>query len=199
MPTPPRIECAQTYRTADLVPLLDEVKRAYASYRRFVLDSGMFNAFGSDNRLGKCCGYVSDFSDEYEGELLIGEYCGAVPARPSSSTAIPEVIEEADASGGDVLDVALARMRGFNERVYRGVLDDDPIFFADVFWYGLKKLDQFAEAMVKVDEKAWQEYVDNLARVYAEPAEELATGMDKQQLDGFAKALKALEKGPKAV
>ncbi len=198
LPTPTRIECKQTYCTADLVPLLDEVKRAYASYRRFVLDSGMFNAFGSDNRLGTCCGYVSDFSDEHEGELLIGEYCGSVPARPSSPAAIPRVIEEADASGGDALDVALARMHGFNERVYRGVLDDDPIFFADVFWYGLKKLDQFAEDMVEVDEKAWQEYVDSLAHAYAEPAEELATGMDKQQLDSFSKALKALEKGSKA-
>ena len=199
LPAPPRIACKQIYCAADLVLLLDEVKRAYASYRRFVLDSGMFNAFGSDNRLGKCCGYVSDFSDEYEGEQLMGEYCGAVPARPSSSAAIPRVIEEADAPDGDALDVALARMRGFNERVYRGVLDDDPIYFADVFWYGLKKLDQFAEGMVKVDEKTWQEYVDNLACAYAEPAEELATGMDKQQLDGFSKALKALEKGPKAV
>lgn len=199
LPAPPRIACKQIYCAADLVLLLDEVKRAYASYRRFVLDSGMFNAFGSDNRLGKCCSYVSDFSDEYEGELLIGEYCGSVPARPSSSAAIPQVIEEADASGGDALDVALARMHGFNARVYRGVLDDDPIYFADVFWYGLKKLDQFAEDMVKVDKKAWQEYVDSLARAYAESAEELATGMDKQQLDGFSKALKALEKGPKAV
>lgn len=198
LPTPPRIACKQTYCTADLVPLLDEVKRAYASYRRFVLDSGMFNTFGSDNRLGKCCGYVSDFSDEYEGELLIGEYCGTVPARPSSSAAIPQVIEEADAPDGDALDVALARMRGFNKRVYRGILDDDPIYFADVFWYGLRKLDQFAESMVKVDEKAWQNYVDNLARAYAEPAEELATGMDKQQLEGFSKAVKALEKGSKA-
>ena len=89
-------------------------------------------------------------------------------------------------------------MCGFNKRVYRGILDDDPIYFADVFWYGLKKLDQFAEGMVKVDEKAWQNYVDNLARAYAEPAEELATGMDKQQLEGFSKAVKALEKGFKA-
>ena len=67
-----------------------------------------------------------------------------------------------------------------------------------MFWYGLKKLDQFAEDMVEVDEKAWQEYVDSLAHAYAEPAEELATGMDKQQLDSFSKALKALEKGSKA-
>ena len=89
-------------------------------------------------------------------------------------------------------------MHGFNERAYRGVLDDDPICFADVFWYGLKKLDQFAEGMVKVDEKTWQSYVDDLARAYAEPAEELATGMDKQQLEGFSKAVKALEKGLKA-
>lgn len=198
LPTPPRIACKQTYCTEDLVPLLDEVKRAYASYRRFVLDSGMFNAFGSANRLGECCGYISDFSDEYEGEQRIGEFCGTVPVRPSSSAAIPQVIEEADAPDGDALDVALARMRGFNKRVYRGILDDDPIYFADVFWYGLKKLDQFSEGMVKVDEKAWQNYVDNLARAYAEPAEELATGMDKQQLEGFSKAVKALEKGSKA-
>lgn len=198
LPTPPRIACKQTYCTADLVPLLDEVKRAYASYRRYVLDSGMFNAFGSANRLGECCGYISDFSDEYEGEQRIGEFCGTVPTRPSSFAAIPRVIEEADAPDGDALDVALARMRGFNKRVYRGILDDDPIYFADVFWYGLKKLDQFSEGMVKVDEKAWQNYVDNLARAYAEPAEELATGMDKQQLEGFSKAVKALEKGSKA-
>lgn len=198
LPTPPRIACKQTYCTADLVPLLDEVKRAYASYRRYVLDSGMFNAFGSANRLGECCGYISDFSDEYEGEQRIGEFCGAVPARPSSSAAIPRVIEEADAPDGDALDVALARMRGFNKRVYRGILDDDPIYFADVFWYGLKKLDQFSEGMVKVDEKTWRSYVDDLARAYAEPAEELATGMDKQQLEGFSKAVKALEKGSKA-
>lgn len=198
LPTPPRIACKQTYCTADLVPLLDEVKRAYTSYRRYVLDSGMFNAFGSANRLGECCGYISDFSDEYEGEQHIGEFCGTVPARPSSFAAIPRVIEEADAPDGDALDVALVRMRGFNKRVYRGILDDDPIYFADVFWYGLKKLDQFAESMVKVDEKAWQNYVDNLARAYAETAEELATGMDKRQLEGFSKAMKALEKSPKA-
>lgn len=198
LPTPPRIACKQTYCTADLVPLLDEVKRAYASYRRYVLDSGMFNAFGSANRLGECCGYISDFSDEYEGEQRIGEFCGTVPTRPSSFAAIPRVIEEADAPDGDALDVALARMRGFNKRVYRGILDDDPIYFADVFWYGLKKLDQFAEGMVKVDEKAWQNYVDNLARAYAEPAGELAMGMDKQQLEGFSKAVKALEKSSKA-
>lgn len=198
LPTPPRIACKQTYCTEDLVPLLDEVKRAYASYRRFVLDSGMFNAFGSANRLGECCGYISDFSDEYEGEQRIGEFCGTVPVRPSSSAAIPQVIEEADAPDGDALDVALARMRGFNKRVYRGILDDDPIYFADVFWYGLKKLDQFIEGMVKVDEKTWQSYVDDLARAYVEPAEELATGMDKQQLEGFSKAVKALEKGSKA-
>ena len=193
LPTPPRIACGQTYCTADLVPLLDEVKHAYASYRRYVLDSGMFNAFGSANRLGECCGYISDFSDEYEGEQRMGEFCGAVPARPSSSAAIPRVTD------GDALDVALARMRGFNKRVYRGILDDDPIYFADVFWYGLRKLDQFVEGMVKVDEKAWQNYVDNLARAYAEPAKELATDMDKQQLEGFSKAVKALEKGSKAV
>lgn len=198
LPTPPRIACRQTYCTADLVPLLDEVKRAYASYRRYVLDSGMFNAFGSANRLGECCGYISDFSDEYEGEQRIGEFCGTVPTRPSSFAAIPQVIEEADAPDGDALDIALARMRGFNKRVYRGILDDDPIYFADVFWYGLKKLDQFTEGMVKVDEKAWQNYVDNLARAYAEPAEELATDMDKQQLEGFSKAVKALEKGSRA-
>lgn len=198
LPTPPRIACKQTYCTADLVPLLDEVKRAYASYRRYVLDSGMFNAFGSANRLGECCGYISDFSDEYEGEQRIGEFCGTVPTRPSSFAAIPRVIEEADAPDGDALDVALARMRGFNKRVYRGILDDDPIYFADVFWYGLKKLDQFAEGMVKVDEKAWQNYVDNLARAYAESAGELAMGMDKQQLEGFSKAVKALEKSSKA-
>lgn len=198
LPTPPRIACRQTYCTADLVPLLDEVKRAYASHRRYVLDSGMFNAFGSANRLGECCGYISDFSDEYEGEQRIGEFCGTVPARPSSFAAIPRVIEEADAPDGDALDIALARMRGFNKRVYRGILDDDPIYFADVFWYGLKKLDQFTEGMVKVDEKTWQSYVDDLARAYVELAEELATGMDKQQLEGFSKAVKALEKGSKA-
>ena len=121
-----------------------------------------------------------------------------MPTRPSSFAAIPRVIEEADAPDGDALDVALARMRGFNKRVYRGILADDPIYFADVFWYGLKKLDQFAEGMVKVDEKAWQNYVDNLARAYAEPAGELAMGMDKQQLEGFSKAVKALEKSSKA-
>ncbi len=82
LPTPPRIACKQTYCTADLVPLLDEVKRAYASYRRYVLDSGMFNAFGSANRLGECCGYISDFSDEYEGEQHIGEFCGYSACSP---------------------------------------------------------------------------------------------------------------------
>ena len=126
-----------------------------------MLESGFFNAFVSANRLGECCGYISDFSDEYEGEQRIGEFCGTVPTRPSSFAAIPQVIEEADAPDGDALD-------------------------------------QFSEGMVKVDEKAWREYVVNLARAYAEPAEELATGMDKQQLEGFSKAVKELEKGSKA-
>ncbi len=67
----------------------------------------------------------------------------------------PELVDEASAEGGDSLEVAVVRMREFNGRRYDGVLDEDPARHVNAFWYGLKKLSQYCEAAVRVDERAW--------------------------------------------
>lgn len=195
LPNQPRVACKQAYRTADLLPLLDEVKRAFASYRRFVLDNGLFSAFGSSVSSSDCCGFVEDAWSDFTGERVVGTYDGSISARHLGEMGIPELIEEAASPTGDSLDVTIGRMHGFNKRVYHGILDDEPVYFADVFWYGLKKLNQFSEGMVAVDERAWTDFMDKLAYAYVEPAKDLATGMDKQQLDCFAAAIASLGDG----
>lgn len=192
LPNPPHVSCHQVYSASDLLPLLDEVKRAYGSYRRFVLDNGLFNAFGSSRSAADCQGIVEDISDELVGERMVGTYGGSLPLRRGDVVEIPELIEEDAAPSGDTLEIACRRMHEFNKRVYHGILDDEPVYFADVFWYGLKKLVQFSEGMVDADERSWANFVDKLSYAYIEPAKDLAMGMDEQQVRCFVAAVESL-------
>ena len=91
-------------------------------------------------------------------------------------------MDEASAEGGDSLEVAVARMREFNGRRYDGVLDEDPARHVNALWYGLKKLSQYCEAAVRVDERARDCFIDKVQYAYDEPVGRLAAQMDDKQV-----------------
>lgn len=133
-----------------------------------------------------------DYDSRLDEDVLVGEYDGATGHDVRREVAIPELADEASAEGGDSLEVAVTRMREFNGRRYDGVLDEDPTRHVNAFWYGLKKLSQYCEAAVRVDERAWDCFIDKVQFAYDEPVGRLATQMDDKQVEAFVAAVDAL-------
>lgn len=153
----------------------------------------MFCAFGAGSPHGICRGSsYFDYDDRFDEDVLVGEYDGATRHNVRREVAIPELVDEASVDGGDSLEVAVARMREFNGRRYDGVLDEDPTHHVNAFWYGLKKLSQYCEAAVRVDERAWDCFIDKVQFAYDEPVGRLATQMDDKQVAAFVAAVDAL-------
>ena len=123
------------------------------------------------------------------------EYDGTTRHNVRREVAIPVLVEEASPEGEDSLQVAVARMHEFNGRRYDGVLDEDPARHVDAFWYGLKKLSQYCEAAVRVDERAWDCFIDKVQFVYDDPVGRLAAQMDEKQAAAFVAAVDALGAG----
>ena len=190
------VACETACDAEELSELLAQVKKSFETYRRVVADGGLFCAFGSDAPHGICCGtsYL-DYDSRLDEDVLVGEYDGATRYTVRREVAIPELVDEASAEGGDSLKVAVARMREFNGRRYDGVLDEDPARHVNAFWYGLKKLSQYCEAAVRVDERAWDCFIDKVQFAYDEPVGRLATQMDDKQVAAFVAAVDALGAG----
>lgn len=168
-------------------------KQRELTYKRVVAGGGLFSAFGTDSPHGVCSGLsYFDYDSRLDEDVLVGEYDGATRHNVRREVAIPELVEEVSAEGGDSLEVALARMCEFNGRRYDGVLDEDPARHVNAFWYGLKKLSQYCEAAVRVDERAWDCFIDKVQFAYDEPAGRLATQMDDEQVAAFVAAVDAL-------
>jgi len=187
------VACETACDAGELSELLAQVKKSFATYRRVVADGGLFCAFGSDSPHGICRGsnYL-DYDSRLDEDVLVGGYDGATRHDVCREVPIPELVDEASAEGGDSLKVAAARMREFNGRRYDGVLDEDPARHVNAFWYGLKKLGQYCEATVRVDERAWDCFVDKVQFAYDEPAGRLATQMDDRQVAAFVAAVDVL-------
>lgn len=168
-------------------------KQRELTYKRVVADCGLFCALGSGSPHGICRGssYL-DYDSRLDEDVVVGEYDGATRHTVRREVAIPELVDEASAEGGDSLEVALARIREFNGRRYDGVLDEDPVRHVNAFWYGLKKLSQYCEAAVRVDERAWDCFIDKVQLAYDEPVGRLATQMDDKQVAAFVAAVDAL-------
>lgn len=177
------ITCETGYDAGELAELLAQVKKSFETYRRVVADGGLFCAFGAGSPHGICRGSsYFDYDDRLDEDVLVGEYDGATRHNVRREVTIPELVDEASAVGGDSLEVAVARMREFNGRCYDGVLDEDPARHVNAFWYGLKKLSQYCEAAVRVDERAWDCFIDKVQFAYDEPVGRLATQMDNKQV-----------------
>lgn len=187
------VACETACDTGELSELLVQVKKSFATYRRVVADGGLFCAFGSGSPHGICRGssYL-DYDSWLDEDVLVGEYDGATRHDVRREVAIPELVDEASAEGGDSLEVAVARMQEFNGRRYDGVLDEDPARHVDAFWYGLKKLSQYCEAAVRVDERAWDCFIDKVQFAYDEPVGRLAMLMDDKQVAAFVAAVNEL-------
>lgn len=187
------VVCETACDTGELFELLVQVKKSFEAYRRVVADGGLFCAFGSGSPHGICRGSsYFDYDSRLDEDVLVGEYDGATRHDVRREVAIPELVDEASTDGGDTLEVAVARMREFNGRRYDGVLDEDPARHVNAFWYGLKKLSQYCEAAVRVDERAWDCFLDKVQFAYDEPVGRLATQMDDKQVEAFVAAVDAL-------
>ena len=193
LPKPACVACEMACDTGELSELLAQVKKSFETYRRVVADGGLFCAFGSGSPHGICRGssYLG-YDSRLDEDVLVGEYDGATRHDVRREVPIPELVDEASAEGGDSLEVAVARMREFNGRRYDGVLDEDPARHVNAFWYGLKKLSQYCEAAVRVDERAWDCFIDKVQFAYDEPVGRLATQMDDKQVEAFVAAVDAL-------
>ena len=192
----PELACVACEAACDaglLAELLAQVKKSFETYRRVVADGGLFSAFGTGSPHGICSGLsYFDYDSRLDEDVLVGEYDGATRHNVRREVAIPELVEEASAEGGDSLEVAVARMREFNGRRYDGVLDEDPARHVNAFWYGLKKLSQCCEAAVRVDERAWDCFIDKVQFAYDDPVGRLAAQMDEKQAAAFVAAVDAL-------
>ena len=168
-------------------------KQRELTYKRVVADGGLFCAFGSGSPHGICRGSsYFDYDSRLDEDVLVGEYDGATRHDVRREVTIPELVDEASAEGGDSLEVAVARMREFNGRRYDGVLDEDPTRHVNAFWYGLKKLSQYCETAVRVDERAWDCFIDKVQFAYDEPVGRLAVQMDDEQVAAFVAAVDKL-------
>lgn len=192
----PELACVACEAACDaglLAELLAQVKKSFETYRRVVADGGLFCAFGTGSPHGICRGSsYFDYDDRLDEDVLVGEYDGATRHNVRREVAIPELVDETSADGGDSLEVAVARMREFNGRHYDGVLDEDPARHVNAFWYGLKKLSQYCEAAVRVDERAWDCFIDKVQFAYDDPVGRLATQMDDKQVAAFVAAVDEL-------
>lgn len=193
----PELACVACEAACDaglLAELLAQVKKSFETYRRVVADSGLFCAFGAGSPHGICRGSsYFDYDDRLDEDVLVGEYDGATRHNVRREVAIPELVDETSADGGDSLEIAVARMREFNGRHYDGVLDEDPARHVNAFWYGLKKLSQYCEAAVRVDERVWDCFIDKVQYAYDEPVGRLAAQMDDKQVAAFVAAVDALD------
>ena len=193
LPEPACVACEASFDAGLLSELLAQVKKSFETYRRVVADGGLFSAFGMGSPHGICSGTsYYDYDSRYDEDVLVGEYDGATRHDVRREDPIPELVDEASAEGGDSLKVAVARMREFNGRRYDGVLDEDPARHVNAFRYGLKKLSQYCEAAVRVDERAWDCFIDKVQFAYDEPVGRLATQMDDKQVAAFVAAVDAL-------
>lgn len=193
LPEPACVACEASFDAGLLAELLAQVKKSFETYRRVVADGGLFSAFGTGSPHGICSGLsYFDYDSRLDEDVLVGEYDGATRHNVRREVAIPELVEEASAEGGDSLEVAVARMREFNGRRYDGVLDEDPARHVNAFWYGLKKLSQYCEAAVRVNERAWDCFIDKVQFAYDEPVGRLATQMDDKQVAAFVAAVNVL-------
>lgn len=187
------VACETACDAGELSELLAQVKKSFETYRRVVADGGLFCAFGAGSPHGVCQGSsYFDYDSRLDEDVLVGEYDGATRHDVRREVPIPELVDEASAEGGDSLEVAVARMREFNGRRYDGVLDEDPARHVNAFWYGLKKLSQYCEAAVRVDERAWDCFIDKVQFAYDEPVGRLATQMDDKQVAAFVAAVEVL-------
>lgn len=196
LPEPARVAIETACDAGELSELLAQVKKSFETYRRVVADGGLFCAFGTGSPHGVCSGLsYFDYDSRLDEDVLVGEYDGATRHNVQREVPIPELVDEASADGGDSLEVAVARMREFNGRRYDGVLDEDPARHVNAFWYGLKKLGQYCEAAVRVDERAWDCFIDKVQFAYDEPVGRLAAQMDDKQVAAFVAAVDALGAG----
>lgn len=196
LPEPVSVVCETGCDAGLLAELLAQVKKSFETYRRVVADGGLFSAFGMGSPHGFCSGTsYYDYDSRYDEDVLVGEYDGTTRHNVRREVAIPELVEEVSAEGGDSLEVAVARMREFNGHRYDGVLDEDPARHVNAFWYGLKKLSQYCEAAVRVDERAWDCFIDKVQFAYDDPVGRLAAQMDEKQAAAFVSAVDALGAG----
>ena len=120
-------------------------------------------------------------------------YCGDRPgARPQEDIATN--IEEDDVEGGDTPERAAEKLRQLNAKRYFGMLDDDYAEHVDAFWYGFRKLMEFASGLYEVKSRPFAKYTGALQDAAVKRARALGVMMDELQLKDFRKQVKRLQR-----
>lgn len=181
------IECERVLAADGLAALLAEVRASYATYTRCVRQGGMFCAFGLD--FGNAI-EADDAPDAFH--VCDREEASENEESPGGSRICPKRCSQP--TDADVARV-VERMREFNKRPFRGVLDDDPAEFTERFWYGLKGLLLFTDCAVSLDARAWDSFVEQAKLSACEAGVSLACQMSASQVEDFACALDSLGEG----
>lgn len=184
------------YDAAEVLELARLIRSSFATYRKVVEDNGVFAAFSEGSDYGRCKGYSFGFAgwDDYsceEFDFRVAAYMGTRPGA-SGGQGIPSTVEEDDCEGGDTPARAIERMREFNRRRYYGMLDDDYAVHVDAFWYGFRKLMEFANDLVEVDDDQLCAWRSDLRDALVASAREFAVHMDDEQTDAFIGDVSAL-------
>ena len=178
------VECERVLAVDGLEALLAEVRTSYATYARCVRQGGVFCAFGLD------FGNTIEADDVPDAFRVCDREEAPEDEEPSAGSRAhaKQSLKPTDADVACVIE----RMREFNGRPFRGVLDDDPAEFAERFWYGLKGLLLFADCAVSLDARSWDSFIEQVKLSACEAGVSLACQMSASQVEDFACALESL-------
>lgn len=171
--------------------LAAEVRKSFKTFKEVVKDNGLFAAFASEGTFGACRGWRFGFwIDDFTHDL--SEYEDDIPGRARVHDIPSDVKED---KGGDTLEKSIERMRGFNQKRYWGMLDDDFDEHIEAFWYGFRKLMENVNGLYRMNPSAFNQYCNDLAEDAKQATLEAgAASMDAHQVDEFCKAIKELER-----
>ena len=193
-----RAKCGLRFDPAEVADFGAEVRRAFAKYKQVVMDNGVFAAFSDGSDFGRCNGFSAWFQnwddwDMEDWDCDLSVYCGDRPgARPQEDIATN--IEEDDVEGGDAPERAAEKLRQLNAKRYFGMLDDDYAEHVDAFWYGFRKLMEFASGLYEVKSRPFAKYTGALQDAAVKRARALGVMMDESQLKDFRKQVKRLQR-----
>lgn len=180
-----------------VLALAHEVRVSFRSYRRCVMDNGLFSAFSEGSDYGKCFGFTDRYGAGWTDDFGFGqdgsEYFGEAPgSEEDREQDIPRMIPESE--GGDSPAQALTRMRNLNNWPYAGLWDEGFIQSVDSFWYGFRKLMEFTRGLYRVDAHEFDGYRCAINHAVYQRSRALAVLMDGSQADEFCKRIKELER-----
>lgn len=201
---PPRFEMTaepgliQKVNFGLVMRLLEEVRKAFDTYKRCLEDNGIFCAFPDHGRFGGVgsrskgiCGYMGWSGGMSNKSRYQTRNVAPLPKAVRRVASIPDVIEN---QCDDTIEEAITRMEEYNARPYWGPLDDDPSAVVDQFWYGFKELMVFVNSMFDVDLHDYVLYTVKAHNLLVSQAAKIGYSMDAVQVEQVEEELGRLQR-----